>query len=55
MRSTLAIMSLVAFGLAACGKPPCAPKKGKRCRSEVVQETNKMPEPASESVKAQTP
>lgn len=47
MRSTLAIFSLVAFGLAACGKPPCPPKKkGKRCRSEAVQEVNKMPEPA---------
>lgn len=47
MRSTLAIFSLVAFGLAACGKPPCAPKKkSNRCRSEAVQEANKMPEPA---------
>lgn len=47
MRATLAIFSLVAFGLAACGKPPCPPKKqGKRCRSEAVHEAPSVPEPA---------
>jgi len=53
VRSTLAVFSLVAFGLAACGQPPCSPKKGKRCRSEAVQEANTMPEPAKTAESAE--
>ena len=46
MRSTVALFSLVALGLAGCG-PTCAPQKGKkkRCKSEVVQEQEAVPSP----------
>lgn len=45
MRSTVALFSLVALGLAGCGQT-CEPqpkKKKSRCRSEAVQEQKALP------------